>query len=103
MRIWSKSLLTGLLAGAVMISSLPALAAGPYCHYPSRHEVRLQHRLYHGLRSGRLTPRAYRRLEHRQHRIRLAEARLRAGGHLNRWERARMQRMRYNRNWRPGW
>jgi hypothetical protein len=105
MKTWTKGLLTGLLTGAVIISSLPALAAGPYCRYPDRREIRLQQRLYHGLRSGRLTPGEYRRLEHRQHRIRLAEARMLADGHLDRWERARLHAMhRYNHNsWRPGW
>jgi hypothetical protein len=113
MKTWIKGIATGLLTGAVILSSLPAFAAGPYGPYLNRREARLQHRLYQGLRAGRLTPGEARRLEHQQGRIRLAEARMRADGHLNRYERARLNRManhasrniyRYNHNnWRPGW
>jgi hypothetical protein len=93
MKTWTKGIVTGLLTGAVILSSLPAFAAGPYCHYYNRREARLQHRIYQGLRSGRLTPFEARRLDHQQHRIRLAEARMRGDGHLGPWERARLHRM----------
>jgi hypothetical protein len=112
MKTWTKGIVTGLLAAVVTLSSLPALA-GPYGPYINRQELNERHRIYQGLRSGRLTPREVRRLEHQQGRIRLAEARMRADGHLNRYERARLHRMenhagyniyRYNHNhWRPGW
>jgi hypothetical protein len=113
MKNWTKGIVTGLLTAAVILSSLPAWAAGPYAPYINRREAHLQHRIYQGLRSGRLTPGEVRRLEHRQGRIRMAEARMRADGHLDRYERARLNRMeshasrniyRYNHNnWRPGW
>jgi hypothetical protein len=112
MKIWTKGIVTGLLAGLVTLYSLPALAA-PYGPYIDRREANQQRRIYQGLRSGRLTPGEFRRLEHQQGHIRLAEARMRADGHLNRYERARLNQMenhanrniyRYNHNnWRPGW
>jgi hypothetical protein len=107
MKIWSKGIVTGLLTAAVILSSLPAWAAGPYAPYIDRREARSQHRIYQGLRAGRLTPGEARHLERQQRHIRLAEARMRADGHLNRYERARLNRMenhasrniyRYNRN-----
>ena len=107
MKIWTKSIMTGLLTAAVIFSSLPALAAGLYAPYVNRREAHLQQRLYQGLRTGRLTPGEVRRLEHQQGRIRMAEARMRADGHLDRYERARLHRMeshasrnlyRYNHN-----
>jgi hypothetical protein len=113
MKTWTKGIVTGLLTVAVILSSLPAMAAGPYAPYLSRREANLQHRIYQGLRSGRLTPGEARHLERQQRHIRLAEARMRADGHLDRYERARLHRMegrashdiyRYNHNaWRPGW
>jgi hypothetical protein len=113
MKTWTKGIVTGLLTAAVILSSLPALAAGPYGPCINRRELNQQYRIRQGLRSGRLTPGEFRRLEHQQGRIRLAEARMRADGHLNRYERARLHRMenrancniyRYNHNsWRPGW
>ena len=97
MKTWTKVILPGLLMGTLVLTSLPAFAAGPYYRHFNPREARLQHRLYRGLRSGRLTLREARHLEHQQHRFRLAEARMRA----NRWERAHY---RYNHhNWRPGW
>lgn len=118
MKIWNKGIVTGLLAGVVIFSSLPAWAAGPYGSYIDRRQMNQQHRIYQGYQSGRLTPGEFRRLEHQQGRIRLAEARMRADGHLDRYERARLNRMqthanrdiyrynhnnRYNNYWRPGW
>ena len=112
MKTWTKGIVAGLLTAAVVLSSLPAFAAGPYYYHPARRETRLQHRLYQGLRSGRLTPGEFHRLQNQQRHIRLAEARMRADGHLDRWERARLHRMeahlndsiyRYDHyNWRPG-
>lgn len=113
MKTWTKGIVTGLLMGAIILASLPALAAGPCAPYIGRREANQQRRIYQGLRSGRLTPGEFRRLEHQQRHIRLAEARMRADGHLDRYERARLNRMenhasrdiyRYNHNnLRPGW
>lgn len=113
MKTWTKGIVGGLLMGVVILSSLPALAGGPCGPYIDGREARLQHRIYQGLRSGRLTPGEYRRLEHQQRHIRLAEARMRSDGHLNPYERARLNWMenhasrniyQYNHNnRRPGW
>jgi len=111
MQTWTKGILTGLLAGLIILSSLPALAR-PYGPCIDRRQMNQQHRIYRGHQSGRLTPGEFRRLEHQQRRIHLAEARMRADGHLNRYERARLNRMenhlgrniyQYNHNQRPGW
>jgi hypothetical protein len=94
MKTWTKGILTSLLTGTLVIVSLPAFAAGPYYHNPR--EAHLQHRIYCGLRSGRLTRREARYLGH-QHRFRLAEARMRA----HRWERGHNRY--YHHNWRQYW
>ena len=107
MKTWSKGIVTGLLTAAVILSSLPAWAGGPCAPYIDRREARQQHRIYQGLRAGRMTPFEARHLERQQRHIRLAEARMWADGHLDRYERARLNRMenrasrdiyRYNHN-----
>jgi hypothetical protein len=107
MKTWTKVIVAGLLTGLIILGSLPALAAGPYAPCIDRRGLNQEYRIHQGLRSGRLTPGEFRRLEHQQGRIRLAEARMRADGHLDRYERARLNRMenrashdiyRYNHN-----
>ena len=117
MKIWTKGIVAGLLACVVTLGSLPAVA-GPYDSNINRVEMDQERRIYQGVRSGQLTPGEYRRLENQQARIRAAEARMRADGHLDRYERARLNRMenragrdiyRYKHNnfrqanWRPAW
>jgi hypothetical protein len=52
-----------------------------------------QHRINHGVRSGRLTPAEAHRVEHQHHSIDNQEARMRDrnGGHLNGYDRAMLQ------------
>jgi len=117
MKTWTKGIVTGLLAGVVSLGSLPALA-DPYGPNIDRREMNQERRIYQGVQSGRVTPGEFRRLENQQARIRAAEARMRADGHLDRYERARLNRMenragrdiyRYKHNnfrqanWRPAW
>jgi len=92
MKTWTKGIVTGLLTGAVILGSLPALA-GPYAPYIDRREINQEHRIYRGVQSGQVTPGEFRRLENQQGRINAAEARMRADGHLSRGERARLKRM----------
>jgi hypothetical protein len=68
MKIWTKGIVAALLAGTVILGSLPALA-GPGGPGPDRREMREIHRMH----------------EARRH---LAEVRMRAA-RMNRWERAR--------------
>jgi hypothetical protein len=78
MRTWINSLAAGLLAGAIILGSLPALA-GPYGPGPHRREMRQVHRFH-------------------QARRHLAAAR-RRDARMHHWERARFHRMVYhNRN-----
>ena len=106
MKTWIKSTITGVLAGLVILGSLPALA-GPYSPNIDRREMNQERRIYQGVRSGQIAPWEFRRLENEQGHIRAAEARMRADGRLNHSERARLTRMqdranrdiyRYNHN-----
>ena len=92
MQTWTKGIVTGLLTGAVILGSLPALAEQYPASLAQRHLTQ-ERRIYQGLRSGQITPGEYRRLENQQGRIRAAEARMRADGRLDRGERARLNRM----------
>jgi hypothetical protein len=100
MRTWTKGIVAGLLAGAVILGSLPALA-GPYGPGPRWREMRQVHRFHHGRRY-------------------LAGPRMRGpwmrGARMHGWERARFYRMgdhSYNHPyrhiyyrpaiWTPGW
>jgi hypothetical protein len=76
----------------VILGSLPAWAE-PYGPYIDRREMNQERRIYQGVQSGQLSPREFRRLEYEQGRIRTTEARMRADGRLNPWERARLNRM----------
>ncbi|MDP1761928.1 MAG: hypothetical protein Q8L43_06865 [Deltaproteobacteria bacterium] len=122
MKTWTKSIVAGLLGGVVILGSLPALA-GPYGSYLDQRQMNQERRIYQGVQSGQLNPGEFRRLENQQGRIRAAEARMRSDGRLDRYERARLNRMenRANRdiyrykhnnfkqanyrpaNWRAGW
>jgi hypothetical protein len=100
MRNWTKGIVAGLLAGAVILGSLPALAE-PYGPYLGRREMVREYRIH-------------------QARRHLAAARMRGplmrGARMHRWERARFYRMgdhSYNHPywhnyyrpaiWTPGW
>jgi hypothetical protein len=109
MKTWTKVIVTGLLMGVVIMGSLPALA-NPYGPYYDRRARNQQYRIYHGYRSGRVTPGEFRRLDHQRGHIQMAEARWRGDGRMNHWGRLnRMERhssrniYRYHyNNWRPG-
>lgn len=92
MKTWTKGIVAGLLAGLVILGSLPALA-GPYSPNIDQREMNQERRIYQGVRSGQISPWEFRHLENEQARIRAAEARIRADGRLDRSERARLTRM----------
>ena len=92
MTTWTKVIVAGLLAGVVGLGSLPAVA-DPYAPNIDRREMSQERRIYQGVHSGQITPGEFRRLENQQARIRAAEARMRADGRLDRYERARLTRM----------
>jgi hypothetical protein len=96
MRILTKGIMTGLLAGGVILASLPAGAQPSRPDFGQR-QMRQESRIHQGVQSGQLTPREFRRLENQQGRINAAAARMGADGRLNRPERARLNRM-WNRN-----
>jgi hypothetical protein len=97
MTIWTKSIVTGLLAAGVILGSLPAQAETDRPDFSQR-EMRQERRIYQGVQSGQFTPREFRRLENQQGRIQATAARMRADGRLNRPERARLNQMRNRRN-----
>jgi len=92
MQTWIKRGVTGLLAGLVILGSLPALA-GPYDSNINRTEIGQERRIQQGARSGQLSPGEFRRLENEQARIRATEAQMRADGRLTREEKAYLARM----------
>jgi hypothetical protein len=117
MKIWTKGIVAGLLAGVVTLGSLPAVA-GPYDSNINRVEMDQERRIHQGLRSGQLTPGEFRRLENQQACIRATEAQMRADGRLTRGEKTQLAQMqeranqniyRYKHNnyryarWRPAW
>ena len=117
MKILTKGIVAGLLAGVVTLGSLPAVA-GPYDSNLNRVEMDQERRIHQGLNSGQLTPGEFRRLENQQALIRATEAQMRADGRLTRGEKAQLARMqaradldiyRYKHNnhrqanWRAAW
>jgi hypothetical protein len=85
-----KTMILGLIAAVGVAAALPA-AAQPV-------DVRAQHqeaRIQQGERTGALTPHEAARLQHRQHRLRRIEARMRArhGGALTPHDAHKLQRI----------
>jgi uncharacterized protein YjbI with pentapeptide repeats len=97
MKIWTKGIVTGLVAGGVILGGLPAWADLNRPDFSQR-EMRQERRIYQGVQSGQLTSREFRRLENQQGRINAAAARMRADGRLNRLERARLNQMQNRSN-----
>ena len=97
MKTWTKGIVAGLLMGAVILGSLPAVA-GPYDSNINRVEMDQEWRIQQGLHSGRLTPGEFRRLENQQARIRATEAQMRADGRLTRGEKAQLAQMQERAN-----
>jgi hypothetical protein len=118
MKTWIKGVVAALLMGIVILGSLPALAE-PWGPRPFRPQMNQSHRFNPGMYPGSRAPGQFHYRGPQQGHFRMAEARMRADGHLNRNERARLQRMqnhagrdmyrhnynnRYNHhNRRPGW
>ena len=92
MQRWKSILMGGLLGVSLTLTSLPA-QAGTYSPWVDWREHRQQERIYHGVRTGRLTPGEARLLEREQARIHRAEARMWSDGVLTRQERARLHQM----------
>jgi len=97
MKIWTKGIMTGLLAGGVILGSLPAQAEPNRPDFGQR-EMRQERRIYQGVQSGQVTPREFRRLENQQGRIHATAARMQADGRLDRSERARLHQMQNRKN-----
>jgi hypothetical protein len=99
MKTWTKGIATVMLTGVVMLGSLPAWA-DPWGPRPPGPPMMQPPRVYRGVQSGRITPGEFHRLQQQQGHTRMAEARMRSDGHLNRWERGRLHQMqnRYSHN-----
>jgi DNA-binding transcriptional regulator of glucitol operon len=112
MKIWTKGIVSGLLAGVVILGSLPALAGPPASYYDQR-QMDQQSRINQGVQSGRITPGEYRRLQYEQERIRQTEAMMRGkNGRLTPGQKAQLAQMqdqanrdiyryKHNNNYRP--
>ncbi len=92
MQKWSKTLMAGVLAGSLLLGSLPALAQSTYDPKIDAREQRQQERIQQGVQSGQLTPREANHLEAQQGRIQGREDRLKANGNLTPAERSRLTR-----------
>jgi hypothetical protein len=96
MKIWTKGIMTGLLAGGVILASLPAWAEPNRPDF-GQGEMRQERPINQGVPSGQFTPGEFRRLDNQQGRINPAAARMQAEGRLNRPEPARPNQM-WNRS-----
>ncbi len=93
MQKWNKEIMAGLLAGSLLLGSLPALAQSTYDPRIDAREQRQQQRIQQGINSGQLRPGEANRLERQQAHIQATEDRMKADGNLTRAERARLTRM----------
>jgi hypothetical protein len=88
-----KSLILGLIAVAGAAAALPAAAqTAPTVDARAQHQ---EARIQQGAQTGALTPREARRLQHKQHKLRRIEARMRArhGGALTRHDVKKLTRI----------
>ena len=92
MKTWIKSMITGVLAGLVILGSLPALA-GSYDGKISQRLINHEHRIQQGVLAGQVTPGEFHRLELEQAHIRATVAQMWADGRISHGERARLNRM----------
>lgn len=98
MQKWSKAMMIGVIAGSLLLGSLPALAQSIYDPRIDVREQNQQQRIQQGVNSGQLTPREANHLEAQQSRIQATENRMKADGNLTRGERARLTRMENHAN-----
>jgi Ni/Co efflux regulator RcnB len=79
-----KSLILGLIAAAGVAAALPAAAQTAPAQTVDARAQHQEARIEQGVQTGALNPHEARRLEHRQHKLRRIEARMRArnGGAL---------------------
>ncbi len=82
MQKWSKTLMAGVIAGSLLLGSLPALAQSTYDPKIDAREQRQQERIQQGVQSGQLTSREANHLEAQQGRIQAREDRMKANGNL---------------------
>jgi uncharacterized membrane protein YebE (DUF533 family) len=95
-----KTTFAAALAAAALLAAASTSSADTRAHH---RQIRQQHRIEQGMRSGRLTPRETMRLERGHLAIRRAILRARADGVVTARERARiarMQNMESRRIWR---
>ena len=92
MHKWSKTMMAGLIAGSLLLGSLPALAQSTYDPRIDAREQRQQERIQQGVQSGQLTRGEANRLEAQQGRIQAREDRMKANGNLTGRERAALTR-----------
>jgi len=78
----------------LLVFSQPA-SAGYFKH----RQIRQQHRIYHGVRNGKINCRELHRLEREQCRIARERRRMLADGHLNWRERAKLERDMNRASW----
>jgi tellurite resistance protein len=92
MRRKNTDLVTALIVGGLILGGTPAFSETFSPGIDGR-EDHQQERIYEGVQSGQVTPREFNRLQTEQARIRGAEGRMKADGHLDPAERARLNAM----------
>jgi hypothetical protein len=93
MQKWSKVVIAGVIAGSLLLGSLPALAQSTNDPGIQEREKLQQKRIQQGIKSGKLTPGEAKRLEAQQGRIQSTEDRMKADGNLTKAHRAKLTRM----------
>ncbi len=98
MQKWPKTVMAGVIAGSLLLGSLPVLAQSTYDPRIDAREQHQQERIQQGIQSGQLTHREANRLEAQQARIQATEDRMKADGRLTHAERAKLTRMQNRAN-----
>jgi Ni/Co efflux regulator RcnB len=89
-----ERILLSLAALGSLAAAMPAMTAAANAQPVGQREVNQQSRIDQGVRSGQLTYRGDRRLEHREYRLNAREDRMRYrdGGRLTHYDRVALQR-----------
>jgi hypothetical protein len=97
MKIWTKGIMTGLLAGGLILGSLPAWAESNQTDV-GQQEMGQERPTYQGVQSGQVATGESSGLENQQGRIHPSATRMGTDGYLNRVGRSRFNQMGHRSN-----
>ncbi len=87
-----KKLVTIMIASSFLVVGLFFFTHVAHAGYFKRRQIRQQHRIYQGVKTGKINCKELQRLEREQFRIERERRRMLADGYLNWRERARLER-----------